>query len=83
MDKKKIISTDKAEAVCGGRPDNSPRPAGRQQVCPFCHQLYVPGDGHDCQSIGGLEAMGPFDQWSTCPRCGKRYRKPYGHACKA
>ena len=66
MDKKKIISTDKAEAVCGGRPDNSPRPAGRQQVCPYCHQVYNPGVRHNCQ-------------YSRCIYCGRLV--PRGFIC--
>ena len=52
-----IVEEDTLTLISGGRPEDS-HPKKRQEVCPYCRQLYIPGDGHNCQ-------------YSRCIYCGR------------
>lgn len=77
-----IVDEEAITSVSGGRAEAS-HPIGRQQVCPYCRQLYVPGDGHNCQSMERPVTIDPEKQWNICKRCGKRIPKGYSCSCKA
>ena len=64
-----VVEEDTITSISGGRPEGS-QPVGRQQVCPYCRQLYIPGDGHNCQ-------------YSRCIYCGKPVPREFIFDCKA
>ena len=63
--KKNPTTADEETITSGG----SFNPIGRQQVCPYCRQLYIPGDGHNCQ-------------YSRCIYCGRLVPRGFICDCK-
>ena len=64
-----VVEEDTITSVSGGLAEVS-QPIGRQQVCPYCRQVYNPGVRHDCQ-------------YSRCIYCGRLVPRGFICDCKA